>query len=202
MLQKNIFCLHFAKLRDYFFSVQNEHTISSLCKVNRLVSSLQKGKTFFYCSANLRDYLFILKSKQIGFFTAESEDILFPQCQFNRLFLYCRMWRDCFFTAENEEIVSSLQKVKTFFFHSANLTDCFFTAESEEIVSLLQKVKRLFLYCRKWRDCFFTAESEDVLFPQCQFNRFFTAESEEIVSLLQKVKMFFFHSANLTDSFL
>ena len=90
MLQKNIFCLHFATLRDYFFSVQNEHTISSLCKVNRLVSSLQKGKMFFYCSANLRDYLFILKSKQIGFFTAESEDILFPQCQFNRLFLYCR----------------------------------------------------------------------------------------------------------------
>ena len=28
-----------------------------------------------------------------------------------------------FFTAESEEIVSLLQKVKTFFFHSANLTD-------------------------------------------------------------------------------
>ena len=98
---------------------------------------------FFYCSANLRDYLFILKSKQIGFFTAEREDVLFPQCQFNR-----------FFTAESEEIVSLLQKVKMFFFSSANLRDYLFILKSKQIG-------------------FFTAESEDVLFPHCEFKRLF-----------------------------
>ena len=91
------FFFHSANLTDCFFTAESEE----------IVSLLQKVKMFFFRSANLRDYFFILKNKQIGFFTAESEDILFPQCQFNR-----------FFTAESEEIVSSLRKVKMSFFRS------------------------------------------------------------------------------------
>ena len=88
--------------------------------MKRLVSLLQKVKTFLFYSANLTDC----------FFAAESEEIISLLKKVKRL-------------------VSLLQKVKTFLFYSANLTDCFFAAESEEIISLLQKVKRLFLCCRK-----------------------------------------------------
>ena len=110
--------------------MQSEFIVSSLCKVNRLVSSLQKVKMFFFCSANLRDYLFILKSKQIGFFTTECEDILF-----------CVDW---FFSVESED----------FFFRSAKLTDYFFSLQSE------QKVNMFFFRSEKLTDYFFSLHSE------------------------------------------
>ena len=56
--------------------------------MKRLVSLLQKVKTFFFYSDNLKDCFFAAESEEIGFFTAESEDVLFPQCQFKRLSLY------------------------------------------------------------------------------------------------------------------
>ena len=68
-----------------FFTAESEDVFFPQCQLNRfftaeseeIVSLLQKVKMFFFRSANLRDYLFILKSKQIGFFTAKCEDILF-----------------------------------------------------------------------------------------------------------------------------
>ena len=95
ILQKKRFCLHFAKLKDYFFSAQNEHTISSLCKYNRLL----------LLSTKLTHYFFTLQKEQIAFYLCNmnrlflyyrSEDVPFLQCQFNRLFLCCRKWRDWF----------------------------------------------------------------------------------------------------------
>ena len=47
--------------------------------MKRLVSLLHKVKTFFFYSDNLTDCLFPAESEEIGFFTAESEDILFLQ---------------------------------------------------------------------------------------------------------------------------
>ena len=61
ILQKNRFCLHFLKLRDYFFSAQNEYTISSLCKYNRLL----------LLSAKLSHYFFTLQKEQIAFICAK-----------------------------------------------------------------------------------------------------------------------------------
>ena len=90
------FFFHSANLTDCFFTAESEEIVSSLQKVKmffftsanltdcfftaeseEIVSLLQKVKMFFFRSANLRDYLFTLQSKQIGFFTAECEDILF-----------------------------------------------------------------------------------------------------------------------------
>ena len=88
--------------------------------MKRLVSLLQKVKTFFFYSDNLTDCLFAAESEEIGFFTAESE-----------------------------EIVSLLQKVKMFFFYSDNLIDCFFAAESEEIGFFTAECEDI-LFCADW----------------------------------------------------
>ena len=44
--------------------------------MKRLVSLLQKVKTFFFYSDNLTDCFFAAESEEIGFFTAESEEIV------------------------------------------------------------------------------------------------------------------------------
>ena len=116
-------------------SMQSECIVSSLCKINRL---------FLYFAKRNR-LLFICAMWTDCFFTTESEDVPFLQCQFNRLFLCCRKWRDWFLHC---------RKWRHSFSYSANLTDCFFTTESEDIPFLQCQFNRLFLYCRKWRDWF------------------------------------------------
>ena len=84
--------------------------------MKRLVSLLQKVKTFLFCSANLTDCSF----------AAESEEIVSSLQKMKKLFSFtAENEENCFFTAESEQIVSLLQKVKMFLFYSANLTDCF-----------------------------------------------------------------------------
>ena len=95
--------------------------------MNRLVSSLQKVKTFFFYSVNLTDW-----------------------------FLYCRKWRDCFFTAESEEIVSLLQKVKRLFLYCRKWTDWFLHSRkwipSFSAVQSLQISSSLCKVSRKWTE--------------------------------------------------
>ena len=86
----------------------------------QIVSLLQKVKMFLFCSANLTDCSFAAESEEIGFFTAESEDI-----------------------------VSLLQKVKRLFLAAESEEIGFFTAESEEIPFLQCQFNRLFLCSRK-----------------------------------------------------
>ena len=47
-------------------------------------------KTFLFCSANLTDCFFATESEEIGFFTAESEEIVSLLQKVKKLFLYCR----------------------------------------------------------------------------------------------------------------
>ena len=66
----NVLFLLCAKLTDYFFTFQKEQIAFYLCNMNRIVSSLQKVKTFFFYSDNLTDCFFAAESEEIGFFTA------------------------------------------------------------------------------------------------------------------------------------